>query len=176
MARIGGRRRLAAYVALVVTDALGVNPLASLAIVAPLTVAIGYGLQRLVLKRTLGADLLPPLLVTFGLSTIIQNGLLELFTADSCKLQAGPIEVASIQLGGGLAIGVLPLISVHGRSRAHRRAAGALLSYRPVVRISAWPSHKATFRMSCVACDMITAQLPSDVQFSSWARRKPVRI
>ena len=45
--------------------------------------AIGYGLQRFVLNRTLGDDLLPPLLVTFGLSVIIQNGLLEAFTADS---------------------------------------------------------------------------------------------
>jgi branched-chain amino acid transport system permease protein len=62
------------------------------------------------LNRTLGDDLLPPLLVTFGLSVIIQNGLLELFTADSRKLNAGPIEIASIQLGGGLAVGVLPLI------------------------------------------------------------------
>ena len=35
------------------------------------------------LNRTLGDDLLPPLLVTFGLSVIIQNGLLELFTADT---------------------------------------------------------------------------------------------
>jgi branched-chain amino acid transport system permease protein len=53
---------------------------------------------------------LPPLLVTFGLSVIIQNGLLELFTADSHKLQAGPIEVASIDIGGGLTVGTLPLI------------------------------------------------------------------
>jgi branched-chain amino acid transport system permease protein len=71
---------------------------------------IGYGLQRIILNRTLGNDLLPPLLVTFGLSVIIQNGLLEVFTADSRKLQAGPIEVDSIQIGGGLAIGTLPLI------------------------------------------------------------------
>jgi branched-chain amino acid transport system permease protein len=62
------------------------------------------------LNRTLGDDLLPPLLVTFGLTVIIQNGLLEVFTADSRKLNAGPIEIASIQHGGGLAVGVLPLI------------------------------------------------------------------
>jgi branched-chain amino acid transport system permease protein len=58
----------------------------------------------------LGDDLLPPLLVTFGLSVIIQNGLLELFTADSRRLQAGPIEVDSIHIGPGLAVGTLPLI------------------------------------------------------------------
>jgi branched-chain amino acid transport system permease protein len=101
---------LAAYLALVATETLGVNPLASLAVVVPLMALIGYALQRGLLNRTLGDDLLPPLLVTFGLSVIIQNGLLELFTADSRRLQAGAIEVDSIQLGAGLAVGTLPLI------------------------------------------------------------------
>jgi branched-chain amino acid transport system permease protein len=101
---------LAAYVALIVTEVSGLNPLAALLIVVPLMAAIGYGLQRALLNQTLGDDLLPPLLVTFGLSVMIQNGLLELFTADSRKLQAGAIEVDSIALGGGLAIGTLPLI------------------------------------------------------------------
>jgi branched-chain amino acid transport system permease protein len=101
---------LAAYLALVVTETLGLNPLVALVVVVPLMAAIGYALQRGILNRTLGPDLLPPLLVTFGLSVIIQNGLLELFTADSRRLQAGPIEVASIHLGGGLAVGILPLI------------------------------------------------------------------
>ena len=101
---------LAAYVALVVTEALGVNPLLSLVAVVPLMAAVGYALQRGILNRTIGDDLLPPLLVTFGLSVIIQNGLLELFTADSRKLNAGPIEISSIDIGGGLAIGTLPLI------------------------------------------------------------------
>jgi branched-chain amino acid transport system permease protein len=70
----------------------------------------GYVLQRGLLNRTLGNDLLPPLLVTFGLSIIIQNGLLEIFTADSVKLNAGAIEIESIPVGGGLAVGTLPLI------------------------------------------------------------------
>lgn len=101
---------LAAYLALVTTDALGINPLLSIAIVAPVMAGIGYALQRGILNRTLGDDLLPPLLVTFGLSVIIQNSLLEFFTADSRRLQAGPIEVDSIHLGGGIAVGTLPLI------------------------------------------------------------------
>jgi branched-chain amino acid transport system permease protein len=101
---------LAAYLALVVTSALGINPLLSIIVVAPLMAVIGYALQRVLLNRTLGGDLLPPLLVTFGLSVIIQNGLLEVFTADSRKLQAGSIEIDSIQIGAGLAIGTMPLI------------------------------------------------------------------
>src|SRR5690606_11180857 len=50
--------------------------------------------------------------VTFGFSIIIQNGLQEAFSADSQRLAAGAIETASIQLGGGLAIGVLPLMTL----------------------------------------------------------------
>src|ERR1700693_4098982 len=101
---------LAAYLALVTTQTLGVGPLASLIVVVPLMALIGYGLQWFVLNRTLGEDLLPPLLVTFGLSVIIQNGLLEVFTADSQKLQAGGIEVATMRLSSGVYVGVLPLL------------------------------------------------------------------
>ncbi len=100
---------LAAYVALVVTGGLGLDPLASLVLVVPIMAAIGYAAQRLLLNRTLGGDLLPPLLVTFGLSVIIQNGLLMLFSADSRRLQAGPVEVASWRIADGLSVGVLPL-------------------------------------------------------------------
>ena len=101
---------LAAYVSLVVTQAMGVDPLTSLLLVVPVMAVTGYALQRGLLNRTLGDDLLPPLLVTFGLSIIIQNGLLELFTADSRRLQAGTIEVQAFELLQGVWIGVLPLL------------------------------------------------------------------
>src|SRR3979409_7313 len=99
---------LAAYLALVVTGPLGIGTLPALLIVVPLMAVIGYALQRGLLNRTLGDDLLPPLLVTFGLSVIIQNGLLEIFTADSRRLQAGAIEVASLQVAPGIPVGLLP--------------------------------------------------------------------
>jgi branched-chain amino acid transport system permease protein len=101
---------LAAYVSLMATQAFGIGPLTSLVFVVPIMALIGYALQRGLLNYTLGDDLLPPLLVTFGLSIIIQNGLLELFTADSRKLQAGAIEVQTFQLAQNLWIGALPLI------------------------------------------------------------------
>ena len=101
---------LAAYVALMTTDTLGLNPLLAIVVVVPIMAAIGYALQWFVLNRTLGDDLLPPLLVTFGLSVIIQNTLQELFTADPQKLQAGAIEVASLSVVEGINIGVLPLL------------------------------------------------------------------
>ncbi|AID28130.1 branched-chain amino acid ABC transporter permease [Mesorhizobium jarvisii] len=100
---------LAAYIALVVVHATGLHPLASAIIVVPLMAAIGYGLQRLLLNPTIGKDLLSPLLVTFGISVILQNGLLATFTADSRRLAAGSLETASIQVLPGLSLGILPL-------------------------------------------------------------------
>ena len=93
---------LAAFLGLTVTTTLGINPLLAILIVAPVMGLIGYCLQRVVLNRTLGDDILPPLLVTFGLLVIIQNGLLEIYSADPQKMSAGIVETASL--------GVLPLL------------------------------------------------------------------
>ena len=101
---------LSAYLGLSTTILLGVHPFVALIIVMPLMAAIGYVLQRGLLNQTLGPDILPPLLVTFGLSVILQNALLEGYSADPQKLQGGAIETASLSVGG-LAIGVLPLLT-----------------------------------------------------------------
>ena len=75
----------------------------------PLAFGFGYALQRWVLNGTLGRDPLPSLVVTFGLSIVIQNLLLELFSADPRSIETGGLNTASIALPAGLAIGVLPL-------------------------------------------------------------------
>jgi len=102
---------LAAFIAIVAVQALGLNPLLALVLVVPVMAAVGYGLQRLVLNRLLGRGILPAVLVTFGLSIVIQNGLLEAFSADSRRLNPGGIETASLHLGGGLAVGWFPLLT-----------------------------------------------------------------
>ncbi len=102
---------LAAFLALVVVRAAGINPLLALLVVVPAMFALGYLLQRGVLNLTLGRGILPPVLVTFGLSIIIQNLLLEVFSADSQRLNPGGIETASIAIGGRLAVGWFPLIT-----------------------------------------------------------------
>jgi branched-chain amino acid transport system permease protein len=99
---------LFAYMAYFAGELMGLGPFMSLLIVLPIAAGLGYVLQRAVLNRTLGADL-PPLLVTFGLSVIIQNGLLMLFTADSRRMQAGAFEIASWRVSDELSIGLLPL-------------------------------------------------------------------
>ena len=100
---------LAAFAILALASWLALDPFLAVLVALPLMFAIGLGLQHILLNRTLGHGLLPPLLVTFGLSIIIQNGLMQGFTADSQRLQAGAIETASVQLGGGVTVGLMPL-------------------------------------------------------------------
>jgi branched-chain amino acid transport system permease protein len=103
---------LAAYLVLTVTTALGLPLAVATILVIAAMFALGFILQRLVLERLLGDDILPPLLVTFGLSIIIQNGLLLVFGADSRRLQAGAFESTSIMLAPGLGIGLAPLTAL----------------------------------------------------------------
>jgi branched-chain amino acid transport system permease protein len=101
---------LSAFIALVLTAHLGVHPLVSLVLVVPLMTLLGYGLQRGVFNRTLGDDILPPLLASFGVSVFLQNALLQIFSADSQRLHAGNLETLHVDLPGGMAVGVLPCL------------------------------------------------------------------
>jgi len=103
---------LAAYAILFLAERLGLDPFGAALVALPIMFIAGFALQYVLLNRTLGRDLLPPLLVTFGLSIIIQNGLLQIFSADSQRLRSGAIETASIALGGGIAVGVTPLLTL----------------------------------------------------------------
>ena len=101
---------LGAYLILLCVTVMGLNPFVAIVIAAPVMFALGWALQKLVLNRTLGEDILPPLLVTFGLSIVIQNGLLEGFSADSQRISAGALETASVSVGP-ISMGVLPLLT-----------------------------------------------------------------
>ena len=101
---------LGAYLILTVTTVTGLHPFLAVLLAAPVMFALGWLLQTHLLNRVLGADILPPLLVTFGLSVVIQNGLLSGFTADSRKLTAGAIEAQSLDLGL-VTLGVMPVLT-----------------------------------------------------------------
>ena len=102
---------LGAYVLLALVSGLGLPLPVALAVALPFMFALGYALQRQLFNRALGEDILPPLLVSFGLSILIQNGLQQVFSADSRKLSLGAIETAAINLAPGLTVGVMPLIT-----------------------------------------------------------------
>jgi branched-chain amino acid transport system permease protein len=100
---------LGAYLMLAVTI-IGVPLVLAFIVVVPLMFTIGYALQSVLLNRALGRNILPPLLITFGLSIIVQNGLLETFSADTRFLSVGPLQSASLALGSGIAVGIMPLV------------------------------------------------------------------
>ncbi|MFC6583364.1 branched-chain amino acid ABC transporter permease [Sulfitobacter aestuariivivens] len=101
---------LASYLILILVTATGMNPFVAAIVAAPVLFALGWLLQRFVLNRTLGDDILPPLLVTFGLSIVLQNALLEGFSADSQRISLGALETASVSVGS-LSFGVIPLLT-----------------------------------------------------------------
>jgi branched-chain amino acid transport system permease protein len=100
---------LASFLLMSLTAVLGISPFLGAALMMPLAFAAGYSLQRTLLQRVVGPNVLPVILVTFGLAIIIQNGLLETYGPNTRKLFGGEIEVASIRLAGAFDIGLYPL-------------------------------------------------------------------
>lgn len=86
------------------------TPLVVAALLLPAAFGFGYGLQRYLLNGTLGRDPLPSLVVTFGLAIVIQNLLLELFSADPRSIETHGLNTQSIALGDGMAVGLLPVL------------------------------------------------------------------
>ena len=102
---------LGAFLSLLATQIVGVPPLLSLVIVVPVMFGLGYAVQKNILNTTIGEGLMPPLVITFGLSVIVQNALQLWFSADSQGLDAGALETASIPLGDSINVGIMPLIT-----------------------------------------------------------------
>ncbi|HJX43687.1 MAG TPA: branched-chain amino acid ABC transporter permease [Geodermatophilus sp.] len=102
---------LAAYAALVLGRELGVHPFVALLLVVPLMAAVGYLLQRGLLDRALRGGELAPLLVTFGLAIVLQNVLLEVFSADNQRLSVGALGTSGVRLADGLSVGWFPLLA-----------------------------------------------------------------
>jgi branched-chain amino acid transport system permease protein len=96
---------LAAYLALAVITGLHVPVLWSALVVAPLFGVVGYLVQRFVIQRSLDVSPITTLLVTFGLSIVIQNGLLQGLSANSQSLPSGSLASASFQVNSQLSIG-----------------------------------------------------------------------
>ena len=99
-----------AYLILLLITILGLPPFLAAAVAMPIMFCLGWALQKFLLTRTLGDDILPPLLVTFGLSIALQNALLETFSADSQRLPTSALTTASVQ-AGPITLGLMPLLT-----------------------------------------------------------------
>ncbi|MBI1758809.1 MAG: branched-chain amino acid ABC transporter permease [Actinobacteria bacterium] len=101
---------LAAYGSVLLIERTGLGTWSSLLVVVPVMAALGYLLQRLVLQRAVSISELAPLMVTFGISIMIPNALVELFTSDVQALPTGNLATRSVS-AGGIAVGLLPLLT-----------------------------------------------------------------
>jgi branched-chain amino acid transport system permease protein len=101
---------LVSFLLLTIATALHINVLLALVLMIPVAFGGGWLLQRVLLQRVIGPNVLLPLLVTFGLSIIVQNGLLQGFGADTRTLSAGSLDTASLHVGG-FYVGLLPVLT-----------------------------------------------------------------
>ncbi len=99
-----------AYFALLIINAMHFSAFYAIPITVVIMFVVGYLLQRGLLNLVVGKDITVGVIVTFGLSIVIQNVLLLAFTANSQGLGAGRIGTISIKISDRLAIGWLPLI------------------------------------------------------------------
>jgi branched-chain amino acid transport system permease protein len=96
---------VAGYVAIGVITVTHIPVLLSFLIVVPVMAVLGYVLQRTILQGALDRSVLATLMVTFGLSVVIENGLLQFFTANTrgigtgLALVSGSFSIGSIQIG-----------------------------------------------------------------------------
>jgi branched-chain amino acid transport system permease protein len=105
LAIIGG------YVALGVIAVTHIPVLWSFVVVVPIMAVLGYALQRIVIQAALDRGALTTLIVTFGLSVVIEAGLLQFINANSHSLGVGnAIITSSFSVGSQIQIAYLLLL------------------------------------------------------------------
>lgn len=104
---------LAAYLGVILTASFpGIHPLFMLLPIVIAMFAIGWVYQATMLNRVVESrNMIVPMLVTFGVSIVLRNGMLETFGANPKAIDAGDFARASFQLGG-LNIGIMPLATL----------------------------------------------------------------
>jgi branched-chain amino acid transport system permease protein len=102
---------VASFLALALVSGTGLPIWFVLVVTVPLFAVLGYLTQRVLLQRSLGAGPLATLLVTFGLSIVIQNVLLQIFSADTRTLDGGSFATAAFKVNDHISIAYLALLT-----------------------------------------------------------------
>jgi branched-chain amino acid transport system permease protein len=100
---------LAAYVALGIVTVTHMPPGWSVLLAVPVFAAIGYVVQRTLLQASLNRGVMTTLLVTFGLSVVIENALQQFFSANARTLQIGALSTDHFDIGSQISVGYLDL-------------------------------------------------------------------
>jgi branched-chain amino acid transport system permease protein len=89
-----------------------VPPLLMLIPVIAVSFIVGWVYQAVIVNRVIKSpDPLAPLLLTFGVSVILRNVMVEIFGADVRSLQVGELSRASLEIAG-ISIGIMPLLTL----------------------------------------------------------------
>ena len=107
----GDLATVAAYIGIGVIAVIHIPFLWSVPIVVAIMAALGYVLQRSLFQSAITRGELTTLIVTFGLSIVIENGLLQFFTANNRGIGTGSSLVSSsFSIGAGLQIAWLDVV------------------------------------------------------------------
>lgn len=102
---------LASYLSMVLTSSFKfLNPWTALVLVVPVMFCVGFLLQKYIMNRVQGMGMEPPLIVAFGLSIIIQNGLMLVFSPDAQSLET-PLSYMSIRITDMFYIPIIYLVN-----------------------------------------------------------------
>jgi branched-chain amino acid transport system permease protein len=101
---------LAGYLAVGVIAVTHIPAVWSFIIVVPLFAVLGYLAQRTLIQASLSRGVLTTLLVTFGLSVVIENALQQFFSANSHTLGIGSLISDSLHVGSQITIAYLDLV------------------------------------------------------------------
>ncbi|MDP6180463.1 MAG: branched-chain amino acid ABC transporter permease, partial [Desulfatiglandales bacterium] len=99
---------LSSYFSLLYLQLLGFHPLLTLFLILPAMFLFGYLIQTFLFNRVIDKGMEPFLVISFGLSIILQNALLLIFTPDARSLKSA-LVIKSLNVFG---LFHLPLINV----------------------------------------------------------------
>jgi branched-chain amino acid transport system permease protein len=102
---------LAGYIAIGIIAVIHIPVLLSFLIVVPVMAALGYVVQRTMIQSALDRSVLTTLMVMLGLSVVIENGLLQFFTANTRGIGTGlSLITASFSIGSQIQVAYLLVV------------------------------------------------------------------
>ena len=164
-----------AYLTWIMNKWYGWEPFMAFVIILPAMFVLGYVLQRLLINRIIERPHLISLLVTFGLSIIIANGMKLIFSADPRTVDTVfsgfwplgevtvPITKSVVLFVAVLVMGLLHLFLQHTRMGKSIRAAAQNREAARIVGIEIGRVYAITFAI-CIALTGLAGMLISPTQ------------
>jgi len=107
---------LGAYLALILSQTLHIDPLLTAPLVMAVLFVLGYGYQRLLIQRAVDSSPIGSMLLTFGVALMLQNAMIWLFSPDMKNItpsyafnsfKIGPVNFDAVRVSALIASLVL---------------------------------------------------------------------